>query len=368
MDIEQMLRDEVKTAKKAAHGGDVWAHNRALVDFSSNVNPFGPSKKVLKGIKESLWKLSYYPDPGSNELKDALSNYLGVDTGNIAVGNGSTELVKNFLELVIEKGDRVIIPEPTFSEYEVYSRLYGANIKHIFSKRKDDFSINVEEIIEKINDKTKIVFICNPNNPTGKILDPQGLERIISSARDHGSFVFVDEAYIEFTESEGMSQKIGEYDNLFVLRSITKFFSLPGMRAGYGVGEKRLINYLEKIRVPWNVNILAQTATVESLKDEEFIKTSRDLITEEKDFLFEEISRLDGVEILSSDTNFFLIDLKKSGIKSNELKKRLIEKGLLIRDCSSFNGLDESFIRISVRGREENSLLVNSLREVLAGA
>ncbi|MFQ5975363.1 MAG: histidinol-phosphate transaminase [Candidatus Hydrothermarchaeales archaeon] len=368
MNIEQIVKDEVKTAKKAVHGGDVWAHNRGLVDFSSNVNSLGPSKKVLKTLKESFWKLTYYPDPDSNELKDALSEYLGVENDNITVGNGSTELIKNFLELVIKRGDKVIIPEPTFSEYEVYSRLYGADVNHIYSRREDGFSINVQEIVEKIEDKTKVVFICNPNNPTGKILDQQGLEKIISSARDHSAFVFVDEAYIEFTESESMSQKIEEYDNLFVLRSITKFFSLPGIRTGYGVGEKRSINYLEKIRVPWNVNILAQAVAIESLRDEEFIKTSKNLITKEKDFFFKEISKLNGVEILSSDANFFLIDLKESRIRSNQMKERLIEKGLLIRDCSSFNGLDDSFIRISVRGREENSLLVDSLGKVISGA
>ncbi len=368
MDIEQVVRDEIKTAKKAMHGGDVWAHKEGLVDFSANVNPFGPSEKALKNIKESLWKLTYYPEPDSDELKKALSKYLGVDMSNITVGNGSTELIKNFLELVIKKGDMVIIPEPTFSEYEVYSKLYGANVSHIYSKRENGFSINVQEVVEKIDDKTKVVFICNPNNPTGKILDTQDLERIINVARDNSSFVFVDEAYIEFTESESMCQKIESYDNLFVLRSITKFFSLPGIRAGYGVGEKRLISYLEKIRIPWNVNVLSQTAAVESLCDEEFIKTSKDLITKEKDFLFKKISKLDNIEILSSDANFFLIDLKNSRIQGDEMKKRLIEKGLLVRDCSSFKGLDDSFIRISVRGREENSLLLKALREVLTGA
>ncbi|MEE8358214.1 MAG: aminotransferase class I/II-fold pyridoxal phosphate-dependent enzyme, partial [Candidatus Hydrothermarchaeales archaeon] len=128
MDIEQIVRDEIKTAKKAMHGGDVWAHKKGLVDFSANVNPFGPSEKALKNIKESLWKLTYYPEPDSDELKKALSEYLGVDKAHITVGNGSTELIKNFLELVIKKGDMVIIPEPTFSEYEVYSKLYGANV------------------------------------------------------------------------------------------------------------------------------------------------------------------------------------------------------------------------------------------------
>ncbi len=365
MDIEQMVRDDVKKASKAIHGGDVWKHDSRLVDFSSNVNPFGPPEKAIKSIKESLWKLSYYPETDSTELKQSLSEYLGVKNSNIAIGNGSTELIKNFLELLIKKGDNVVIPEPTFSEYEVYSRLYGANVKHVYSKREDGFTIPVDEIIQEIDDETKVVFICNPNNPTGKILDTQDLEKIINAARDNSSFVFVDEAYIEFTESESMCQKIESYDNLFVLRSVTKFFSLPGIRIGYGLGDKKLIKYLEKIRVPWNVNILAQAVAVESIKDKVFIKNSKEQIAREKNYIFEEISKLDELEILSSIANFFLIDLKESKLRANELKERLIEKGFLIRDCSSFNGLDDRYMRISVRKREENSALINSLREVL---
>jgi len=368
MDIEQVIRDEVKKASKAIHGGDVWKHNNRLVDFSSNVNPFGPPEKAIKSIKESLWKLSYYPETDSTELKQSLSEYLGVKNSNIAVGNGSTELIKNFLELLIKKGDNIVIPEPTFSEYEVYSRLYGANVKHVYSKREDNFTIPVDEIIQEIDDETKVVFICNPNNPTGKGLDIQSLERIIQSAEDHDSYVFIDEAYIEFTKYKSLSNRVVELDNLFVLRSVTKFFSLPGIRIGYGIGDKKLIKYLENIRVPWNVNIIAQAVAVESIKDKVFIKNSEDQIAREKNYIFKEISKLNELEILSSAANFFLIDLKKSKLRANELKEKLIEKGFLIRDCSSFNGLNDRYIRISVRKRAENLALIKSLREALSSA
>lgn len=368
MNIEKTIREEVKNTEKAVHGGDVWAYNKGLLDFSSNINPFGPSKKALKCLEESLWKLPYYPDPDSNKLKKAISEYLEINKKNITVGNGSTEIIKNFLELVIRKGDRVIISEPTFSEYEVYSRLYGAEIKHIYSKEENNFSIKTDEIVREIDDKTKVVFICNPNNPTGQIIDSEGLEKIIISARDHGAFVFVDEAYIEFTKNHCMVGKIRDYENLFILRSVTKFFSLAGLRIGFGIGDETLVDGLEKIRIPWNVNILAQEVAEASLNDEEFIKDSKRRLMDEKEFLKKEISKIEGIKIINSNTNFFLINIEESNIRAKELKNRLLEDGILIRDCTSFNGLDDRFIRISVRTREENTLLIKNLKEVLMGA
>jgi threonine-phosphate decarboxylase len=333
------------------------------VDFSSNINPLGPSKKAIEAIRQDLWKIRYYPDSSSKELKKALSRYLGINARNITLGNGSTELIKNFCEVFLQKDSEAIIPEPTFSEYEVYSKLNGARIKHVYAK-KEDFEVDHEKIIDEINNKTKVVFLCNPNNPTGKILEGRDIEKIIESAYDYDTLVFLDEAYIEFTDFESLCQKIEDFDNLFVLQSLTKFFSLAGLRVGYGIGNKKLIEYLEKVRIPWNVNILAQTAAIASINDEEFIDESKSFIKRERQFLFKELLKT-GLKVYESQANFFLIDLREAKIKAPEMKKRLVEKGMLIRDCCSFNGLDEYFIRICVRKREENLRLLEELRHIL---
>lgn len=373
--MEADIRPEVRRLKKAIHGGDVWEffsdaslREGGALDFSSNVNPLGPPKKALDAVKGSLDKLEFYPDPDSRELKRAVSEYLEVGVDHVTVGNGSTELIKNFLELVAKKGYNVVIPEPTFSEYGVCSRLYGARVKHVYAEGDENFAFVPEKIIEEIDGETKVVFICNPNNPTGKTLKEKELEEIIESAYENDSFLFVDEAFIEFSSAKTLCHRIDEFDNLFVLRSITKFFSLPGLRVGYGIGGERLIDYLERIRIPWNVNLLGQIAAIESMRDRRYIEKTKTLIKRERDFLFEQLTNIDHLKTYDSDANFFLIDIRGTQIKAPEMKRRMIEKGVLIRDCGSFEGLDRYFIRVSVRKRDENLVLLEGLREAIGNA
>ncbi|MFQ6051762.1 MAG: histidinol-phosphate transaminase [Candidatus Hydrothermarchaeota archaeon] len=366
MKIDSFVKDGVKGLKKAIHGGDVWDYyKKNLIDFSSNINPLGPSKKALEKIKESLWKCAYYPDLESRELKSALADYTNMGYENITVGNGGTELIKNFLEVFLDKGNDVLILSPTFSEYEVFSRLYGGNIRYLFARRENDFEFNHGEIMEKINENTRVIFICNPNNPTGKSLGEKDLLKIIEESYRNDTFVFLDEAYIDFTEMKSFCSKVGDFENLFILRSLTKFFSIPGLRIGFGIGNKKVMEYMEKIRMPWNTNILGEIAAIESIKDKEYIKDTKDTIKREKNFFYKEVSKIDNLKIYSSDANFFLIDLRESGINAREMKNALIKKGMLIRDCSSFRGLDDYFIRIGIRTREENLKLIEEMRSIL---
>lgn len=347
MDIEKLVK--VRNSKKAAHGGDVWSED-VKFDFSSNVNPLGPPKRVKEALSRGIGKIHHYPDINATELRSAISEYVGVKPGNITLGNGSTELIKNFCEVFI-RGGNVVIPIPTFSEYEVYSRLYGAKLQYT--------SLELEEIIEAIDKDTGAVFLCNPNNPTGSLFDENEILMVVEAALDASALVFLDEAYIEFSDSRSFGSRVQGFENLFVLRSLTKFFSLAGLRVGYGVANKSLIRCMEKVRIPWNVNTLAQVAGIESLRDEKFIKTSRDFMKTEWDFLFDELSKFLKVE--RSHANFFLINLEGK-IKALELKETLLEKGILIRDCSTFTGLDDNFIRVCIRKHETNVRLIEELK------
>lgn len=356
------VREEILRLRKAIHGGDFWSvenfakqNFQTCQDFSSNVNPLGPSEKAIKAVKKNLWKLRYYPDTNSKELKKTLAQYLGIREENIIAGNGSTELIKNFCEAFVNKGAKVLIPQPTYSDYEVYAKLYGANIAFTHEKK----------IIESIGRKTRAVFICNPNNPTGRKIEKAVLEEIIKKAHNCGSLIFLDEAYIEFTDLESFCSRVEEFENLFVLRSLTKFFSLPGLRIGYGIANKEIIECLEKLRLPWNVNALAQVAVIESIKDGKYIRESKKFMKKERDFLYRELSKIQKLKVFPSDANFFLIDARKVGIKAQTLKQKLIKKGTLIRDCGSFRGLNEYFIRVCVRNREENSKLVKDLKSIV---
>ncbi len=379
------VREEIRKLKKAVHGGDVWnvenfakhslrrsesmrvAH--ALVpaermpnfqtfqDFSSNVNPLGPSEKAMKAVENSLWKCAYYPDSNAGELKKALSKYLGVGVlpSNIIVGSGSTELIKNFCEAFINKGDEILIPQPTYSDYEVYAKLYVGRITFVPEKK----------ILSTLDSKTRVIFLCNPNNPTGRAIEKDALQKIIEKAQSCNSLIFLDEAYVEFTDQESFCSRIKDFENLFVLRSLTKFFALPGLRFGYGAANKEIIECLEKLRLPWNLNTLAQVAAIESIKDKKYIRESKKFMKRERDFLYRELSKIQKLKVFPSEANFFLIDLRKAGIKASTAKKKLIEKGMLIRNCSSFRGLNEYFIRVCVRQRQENLKLIKELNSIV---
>lgn len=347
--------------EKAVHGGDVWSHY-PVIDFSSNTNPLGPPERVLKALKENLWRVSHYPDDSGRVLREVLAGYAGVDEGNIILGNGSTEIIKNFIEAFISRGDRVLLPFPTYSEYEYQALLRGAEVSYV-SPRKD-FSFSVQAVVSALEENAKALFLCNPNNPTGKTLKKEALERVLEAAHGEEVFVLLDEAYIEFASKPGFD-RAAEYENLLVSRSLTKFYTLPGLRLGYGISNKRIIDVLEKLRIPWNVNALAQIAGMEALKDEDFVRESRRFIREERKFLQGEIEKI-GLRTVASDTNFFLINLG-GRITSAELKAKLLDKKILIRDCSSFKGLGDDYIRVSVKQREDNLRLIEELRLVMEG-
>ena len=359
-------------AGRAVHGGDVWSFgdmNRwdgdiNVIDFSSNVNPLGPSKRAVAALNAAIPKIPYYPDPDSNGLKLALSEYLDVAVDRIIAANGSTELIKGFCEVFIQKGDRVIIPSPTFSEYEVWAGMRGARIEYIDLMDAGGEGRDIADmIIERIEgmDGLKAIFLCSPNNPTGKVVD--GLTDIVETAGEANVLVFLDEAYIEFSDENSLTEG-EEYENLFIIRSLTKFFSLAGLRVGYGIGTGEMVELIGKVQVPWNVNTLAQVAGQESIKDRAFIKKSRRFIRKEREFMFSEILKRvsDRLDIMPSDANFFLIDLKKTGMTARSARAGLIEKGFLIRDCSSFQGIGDSFIRVCIRKREENLKLIEEFK------
>jgi threonine-phosphate decarboxylase len=352
MDIEKTVAKRTRKLKKPAHGGDV--HSREVkIDFSSNVNPLGPPKRAKEALLNAIEEIHHYPDIDATELKAAISKYVDTNPENITLGNGSSELIKNFCGLFVGDGN-VVIPEPTFSEYAYFAKLNGAEIRGA--------SLEVQKIINAIDNDTDAVFLCNPNNPTGTIFDEREIEAVIEESLDASALVFLDEAYIEFSECKSFADRASEFGNLITLRSLTKFFSLAGLRLGYACAGKELIDSMECVRVPWNVNTLAQVAGIESLKDTKFIESSKEFIKKERDFMFSELSKFLKVE--KTRANFFLIDLGGE-IKSGELKEKLLKKGMLLRDCGTFTGLDDNFIRVCIRKHDENAKLIEELRREL---
>ncbi|MHA1632018.1 MAG: threonine-phosphate decarboxylase CobD [Candidatus Freyarchaeota archaeon] len=372
--IIELAREEVKDLTPCVHGGDVWraaerrrVEAKEILDFSANVNPLGPSKKVVEKIRESLWQTPYYPDPDYTRLREAISRYIGgIKRDNVIVGNGSTELIYLFCEVFMERGDSALIPAPTFGEYEKAVKRAGG--KPVYVNLGRDFRIDVKTFIERAAPPIKAIFLCNPNNPTGILAPQDDVLRIVEEASRRNVLVFVDEAFIEFVDGEkrySLAEEVKNYQNLFVLRSLTKAFGLAGLRVGYGIACEDVINILSKAKVPWNVNCLAQVAAISALEDQEHMKRTQKLISEERKFLLSELEKIGGLKVFPTDTNFIFIDVRQSGLTAPQLKERMLLHGILLRDCSSFIGLDEHYVRVSVRTRRDNEKLLASLKEVI---
>jgi len=342
---------------KPVHGGDYWDYDLDTLDFSANINPLGPSKRALKAVEK--WKIDFYPPPYSPKLKSAVACHLGLSKDCVTLGNGSIEVLKDFCSQYLNKQDTALIAGPTFSEYERFSQVYGAGARYVLASAEIEFQHSAEEIIKSVDVSTKVIFICRPNNPTGSVISEEDLTKILEFAHGKGISVFLDEAFIEFSKSGSLIQWVNDWKNLFVLRSFTKFYALPGLRIGYGVSNPEIIAELERVKTPWNVNIFAHDAAIESIQDEAYFKKTKKLIEKERRFLTSEISKL-GVRVYSSDANFLLL---KYNWNSRDVKTELLKVGLLIRDCSTFHGLDTRFIRVSVRGRKDNLGLIEALQK-----
>ena len=355
------LKPTIISHKPAKHGGIYSIPNprSEILDFSSNINPLGPHPNVLKTINKNLNSLSIYPDPESKNLKKAIQKYTKIPYSRIVVGNGATEIIYNFCNSFLSKTTPVLIPIPTFSEYESASKLASAKVR-VFKTM--DLNNNLKEFRVQIP-RNGCIFVCNPNNPTGKLLNKNKMKNIVESSKKKNTLVFVDECFIELVpgHNESIISLVKKYDNLFVLRSFTKSFGLAGIRIGYGIGSEKLISILNKIKIPWNVSGLAQYAATTSISNSQHLIKSKKLIQKELNYLKSQISRLPNFECEDSTTNFILI---KSKIKSPTIQKQLLKKKILIRDCSSFHGLNKNFIRIAIKTRKENQKLVKALEEL----
>jgi threonine-phosphate decarboxylase len=335
-----------------------------IVDFSSSVNPLGPSRKALKAISDNLGQIPSYPDSSSTALREAIARHFkGTSERNVIVGNGSTELIYLFAEVFIERGDVALIPAPTFGEYENAVKKAGGKPKHILLSR--DFKIEPNTFMREMHG-AKVVFLCNPNNPTSLLMPRENLTEIIERSLKGDVLVFLDEDFIDFVDEEKQFSLTGEiksYPNLFVLKSFTKFFGLTGLRVGYGVASEEIINLLCAAKMPWNVNCLAQAAAIAALSDEEHLKKTRELIKTERTFLTHELTRINAFKVYPADANFIFIDIRQSGLTGAQLKEKLLKCGILIRDCSSFTGLDEYYVRVAVKTRGENERLLEALKK-----
>jgi threonine-phosphate decarboxylase len=330
-----------------------------VIDFSVNITPIGIPSSVTTILKKNLNNIQNYPDFHSTELISSLKKYTGLPKSNLIVGNGAIEIIYNFSFAFLSKKTKVLIPIPTFQEYEAVAKLNDCKISYF---KTMNLSKNMDSFISQIP-QNGCVFLCNPNNPTGKLLSKEQLNLIIQKAKKLSSIVFVDECFIELVpeSNESIISYVKKYDNLFVLRSLTKSFGLAGIRIGYAAASKQLIEILQKIKIPWSVNLLAQNAAKIAIKNNSHLTKSKLVIKKELIYLKNKISQLDGFECNDSSTNFILI---KTKYDSTKLQQKLLKHKILIRDCKNFRGLDNHYFRIAIKSHKNNVKLVNILEKI----
>ena len=327
-----------------------------IVDFSSNITPIGIPSSVKTILKKNLDDIQNYPDFHSSALISNLKKYTGLQKSNLLVGNGAIEIIYNFCFAFLSNKTKVLIPIPIFQEYETAAKLNNCKISYF---KTMNLSENIDLFISQIP-RNGCVFLCNPNNPTGKLLLKKQLLTIIKAAKKLSSIIFIDECFIELVpeSNESVISYVKKYDNLFVLRSLTKSFGLPGIRIGYAAASKQMIEILQKIKIPWSINSLAQNAASIALVNKSHIIKSKLVIKKESIYLKNEIAKLDGFECHDSSTNFILI---KTKYDSTKLQQKLLKHKILIRDCKNFRGLNNHYIRIAVKSHKDNLKLVRAL-------
>lgn len=324
-----------------------------VIKLGSNENPLGPSPKAVQAILENADKVHLYPSADAGELVAALSSYLGLPSSNIcATGPGMDGLLDNLMRLLIREGDEVIVSIPTFSYYEIAARANGAFV--IYVERKEDFKVDISAIQKAVSPKTKVIFLCSPNNPSGDIISEYDIRKLLESSR---GLVFLDEAYVEFAKYNA-GNLVMEYDNLVVGRTFSKIFGLAGLRLGYGIMPVWLKKEYMKIATPFNVSLLALKAGVAALSDKEHIDKSISMVEEGRKYLQQQMP----FKVYDSMANFMLVDV--SPLKASDVCEALLQKGIIVRDCGSFKGAGSSLIRVTVGTPEQNVRVVEAFRSV----
>ena len=382
------------------HGGNIYKifrekNIKEILDYSSNINPYGIPESLKKRITENLEILERYPDPDYIELRQKLAHLNKVDMSNIILGNGATEIIFLFMKVINPK--KILIAAPTFGEYEravkAMKRVENSSILGNSDKKKDDenscgkqkikieyfelkenddFKLNIHNLKNELEKKYDLLIMCNPNNPTGKFLKLDETEEILKECNKYNTKLFIDEAFIDFLK-DGIKESIintkEDKQNLFVTRAFTKFFAMPGLRLGYGIYfDKKLEKRISEKKEPWSVNNIAEMAGLTVLDDTKYIEETLKWIAEEKTYVYEKLNEINGIKPYKTEVNFITgkIDEKlfSEGLNVKILREKMLEQGILIRDASNFNFLDERFFRLAIKDRENNDRVIETLKKI----
>lgn len=344
---------------KHVHGGDVYRYSDCL-DFSANCNPLGTPQSVKQAIIDSVEELSDYPRVGCGPLKEAIAEYEHTQKEYLICGNGAADLIFSLCRALSPK--TAVLLAPTFAEYEQALASVGCEIRRFYLQENADFCVD-ESYLKMLDEKPDMVFLCNPNNPTGITIGQKLLEKILSKCTELGIFLVVDECFLDFVkepERHTLKGVLAQYKNLFLLKAFTKRYAIPGVRLGYGLcSDRQVLDKMEAVTQPWNVSTMAQCAGLAALAETVYVEEGRALIFREAEWMKGKMAAL-GLKVYPSEANYIFFRGPK------DLFERCIQEKVLIRDCSNYPGLKKGYYRVAVKLHEQNERLLEAFTNILA--
>lgn len=367
-DVTIKSRSTLSELPKTIHGGQAWKL-KEIEDYSHNLNPFGPPECIGELMVQAAAGVDHYPDDSCSELKNTIAKQFGLGTENVTIGAGSSDIIRNFPNTFFNVGDKVMLNRPSFAEYAQQCRIVGAEILWNELKEEDDFYIDPESVTSFIDKGIKALYICNPNNPTGRVESKNKIEKIVKECSDSGVLVFLDETLLELVH--GYSEKtccklVKKYGNLVVAGSLTKSFAIPGIRIGFGFASEEIISEMEKVRMTWNVGQAEQVVANELIgKHMGYVHEAAKMMAEESVRMNGCLNDLGFPAGRVADSFFYFNSLKPLGIKCPVFKELMLEDKIMVRDCSSFGDNFQWYVRYSVKDRERNDAFISAVENSL---
>ncbi|SKC75713.1 threonine-phosphate decarboxylase CobD [Maledivibacter halophilus] len=356
---------------RAKHGGNIYEtakkygiSEQDIIDFSANINPLGIPYKLKETIISNIETIENYPDPDYKRLVLAIAEYNNIHEDFVIPGNGATEIIFKIVQAI--KPKKTLLLAPTFSEYERALKSVGSDVVYYLLDEDTQFNVDKNVLLEKLKDNIDFIVLCNPNNPTGQIIGQNILKEILIECKKRKINFMIDEAFIEFVKDEKNHSLIGslyDFDNLFIIRALTKFFAIPGLRIGYGlISNQGIKGKIIDGKEPWTINGFAAISGEALLEDKEYIEKSKEFFELERKYMYEELQKIRNIKVFKPYANYVFFKLISKDI---DLKEELIQRKLLIRQCIDYVNLDGSFFRVAIKDRDSNKKLIEGLKEVL---
>ena len=370
------------------HGGNIFqfAHEQRIepyevIDFSANINPLGLSQRGLSALESQLRYISHYPDATNDDILNAIADIYGMNKNQIVVGNGAAELLYAICRLPGYTG--AFVPAPGFSEYKAALEASRIPVRDIYYRPREDehgkpyfevpyLALETFAAELKGQDGRIIVFLGNPNNPDGTLLDKNHIRTIASMLKDANSLLVIDESFIDFVGNDtlqdneySMRSLVNEFDNIIVVHSFTKFYAVPGLRIGAAFSNPLIIEQLNSFIPTWSVNTLAQSYTEAALNDVEYVKRTKQVLHEEQLFMYNSLDTIDGITVYPPSANFMLFHIEQEGITAESINEALKKYNMIVRNCDSYMGLNNQWVRVAIKDHDTNVKLVEKLTDIL---